>query len=81
MIEWGFNYADFTVNEMSDFFETRVENLKPKEEKKKSSAVAKKSFKKVKKRIREDSNSSVLESSEKIYWSSPLEQKLLYFTR
>ena len=34
---------------MTDFFETRKENLEPKEDKKKSSAAAKKSFKKIKK--------------------------------
>ena len=34
MIGQGFNYADSTVKEMTDFFETRVENLEPKEEKK-----------------------------------------------
>ena len=27
MIEQGFNYADSTIKEMSDFFETRVKNL------------------------------------------------------
>ena len=26
MIEQGFNYADLTIKEMSDFFETRVKN-------------------------------------------------------
>ena len=41
-IEQGFNYADCTVKEMTNFFETRVENLEPKEEKKKCSTVAKK---------------------------------------
>ena len=34
MIEQSFHYADSTVKEMSDFFETRVENLEFKEEKK-----------------------------------------------
>ena len=29
MIEQGFNYADSTVKEMTDLFETRVENLEP----------------------------------------------------
>ena len=43
MIEQGFNYADSTVKEMSDFFETRVENLEPKEDRKKSSVASKKS--------------------------------------
>ena len=33
MIEQGFNYADFAIKEMTDFFETKVENLKIKEEK------------------------------------------------
>ena len=36
MIEKGFNYADSTIKEMTYFFETRVENLEPKEKKKKS---------------------------------------------
>ena len=34
MVEQGFNYTGSTVKEMVDFFETRVENLEPKEEKK-----------------------------------------------
>ena len=46
MIEQGFNYADSTTREMTNFFETRVENLEPKKDKKKSSAAAKKSTKK-----------------------------------
>ena len=33
-IEQGFNHAHSTVNEMTDFFETRLENLEPKEDKK-----------------------------------------------
>ena len=33
MIEECFNYADSTVKEMIDFFETRVENLEPRKEK------------------------------------------------
>ena len=43
MVEQGFNYVDSTIKEMTDFFVTRVENLEPKEDKKKSSAAAKKS--------------------------------------
>ena len=62
--EKGFNYADFTIKEMNDFCETRVENLEHKEEKKKSSVAAKKSKKYHKKRKRQDSDSSVVESSE-----------------
>ena len=34
MIEQGFNYADSTIKEMTDFFETRLENLQPKKESK-----------------------------------------------
>ena len=34
MIEQGFNYADSNVKEITDFFETRVENLEPKEKRK-----------------------------------------------
>ena len=64
MIEQGFNYTGFTIKEMTDFFEIRVESLEPKVEKKKSSAAAKKSKKNFKKRKLEDSDSSVVESSE-----------------
>ena len=64
MIEQGFNYADPTIKEMTDFFETMVENSEPKEDKKKCSAASKKNLKKShKKRKREDSDSSVIESS------------------
>ena len=34
MIEQGFNYADSIVKEINDFFEFRVENMEPKDEKK-----------------------------------------------
>ena len=52
MIEQKFNYADSTIKQIPFIFETRVENLEPKEGKKKSVAAAKKSFKKIKKRKR-----------------------------
>ena len=45
MIEQGFNYKDSTIKEMTDFFGTRVENLEPREDRKKSSAAAKKAKK------------------------------------
>ena len=45
MIEQGFNYADCAIKEMTDFFETRVENLEPREDRKKSSVASKKSKK------------------------------------
>ena len=65
VIEQGFNYADYTIKEMTDFFETRVENLKPNEKMKKSSAAAKQFTKKsLKKRKQEDFDSSVVESSD-----------------
>ena len=41
-IEQGFNYTDSTIKEMTDIFETREENLEPKENKKKNSTAAKK---------------------------------------
>ena len=34
MIEQGFSYVNSTIKEMIVFFETRVENLEPEEEKK-----------------------------------------------
>ena len=49
---------------MPDFFETRVENLEPKEDKKRSPTAAKKYPKKIKKREWEDSDSNVVEFSE-----------------
>ena len=42
MIEQGFNYADSAIIEKTYLFETRIENLEPKEEKKKSTATFKK---------------------------------------
>ena len=65
MIEQGFNCADSTIREMTYFFETRVENLEHKDDRKKSSAASKKSKKTLKKSKREDSDSSVVESSKK----------------
>ena len=56
--------ADFTINEMTGFFETRVENLEQKEDKKKSSVASKKNKKFHIKRKMEDSDPSVVESSE-----------------
>ena len=64
MIELGFNYADSTIKEMTGLFETRVENLEPKENRKKFFVASKKSRKALKIRKREDSDSSVVESSE-----------------
>ena len=63
IMKQGFNYADSTIKEMTNLFETRVENLEPKEDRKKSSAASKKSKKAHKKRKREDSDSSVIEFS------------------
>ena len=68
MIEQRSNYSNYTVKEMTDLFETIVENLDPKEEKKKSCSLTSKKNKdnkNLKKRKREDSDSSVVESSEK----------------
>ena len=41
MIEQGFNYADSPIKKKTDILKTRVENLEPEEEKKKSSTAAK----------------------------------------
>ena len=67
MIEEGFYYANSTIKEMTDFFETRVENLEPKTERQKSFVASKKLKKnssKKWKRKKADSNSSIIESSE-----------------
>ena len=65
MIEQGFNYAGSTIKDMTDFFETRAESLDPKEDMKKSSSAAKKSHKHSSNKPKgEDSDSSVIESSE-----------------
>ena len=45
MIEQDYNYADSTIKEMTGLFATRVENLEPKEEKKKPSVASKPSRK------------------------------------
>ena len=47
MIEQGFNYAESTIKEMSDFFETRVENLELQEDKKKISVADKKKMQEI----------------------------------
>ena len=60
MIEQGFKNADFTVKEITGYFETRVKVLKPKEDNKKPSVFRKKGKKSDKKRKQDDSNSSVL---------------------
>ena len=53
MIEQDFNYADSTIKELTDLFETRVENLEPKEGRKISSVSIEKSKKSYKKRKKE----------------------------
>ena len=40
MIEQGFNYSDSTFKNMTDFFETMVENLDPQEEKNELSTIS-----------------------------------------
>ena len=55
--------ATWKNSDSKDFYETRVDNLESKEDKKKSSAGAKISKKSHKKREMEDPNSSVVESS------------------
>ena len=62
MIEQILNYTDSTVLKMIDFFETRVENLNPKED----SASSKKKIKERKSnwRIWDVSESNVVDSSE-----------------
>ena len=47
MTEQGFNHADDTVKEVTDIFETRVDNLEPKEEKKKLQQLTEKTNKKI----------------------------------
>ena len=61
IIEQGFNYVSSTVKEMTDFFETREENLTREE----SSASFNKNKDKegYKKRKRADTTSNVVESS------------------
>ena len=43
MIEQGFNYYDSTIKEMTDLFETRVEYLEPKEDRKNLQQLPRKS--------------------------------------
>ena len=57
IIEQSFNYPNSIIKEMTDFFETGVENLEPKEDKNEFSKASKK-------RKRADSDSSVVESEE-----------------
>ena len=66
IIKEGFNYIDSAAKEMTDFFETRVEILEPKEAKKKSFTAVKESKdkKSIRKQKQADSNTSVVGSSE-----------------
>ena len=68
IIKQVFNYADSTIKEMRDFFETRIENLEPTEDKKNASMASKtnKDRKSSKKRKRNDSYLSAIESSEEL---------------
>ena len=51
-MEQEFNYAESTIKEMTDFIETRVEILEPKEDRNKSSAASNKPKEKKKERLR-----------------------------
>ena len=53
MIEQGFNYADSTVKEKTDIFETRVENLEPIEEKKDLQQLPRNPTRKVSRNVKE----------------------------
>ena len=63
MIEQGFNHADSNIKEMIDFFESRVENFKPKEDKKNLQQLPRNPLKNLKERKREDFDSSGVECS------------------
>ena len=56
MIEQGFNYAIFSIKEITDFFKTWVENQEPGEDKKEKSSDSskKKKDKKGNKNMKED---------------------------
>ena len=63
--EQGFNYADSNIKEMTDFFETRVENIEPKEEKKKKIFSSCQEIQKEKQKQKQTKRpSNVVESSE-----------------
>ena len=66
MFEEGFNYKDSTSKEMTNFFETRLKNLEPEKDMKKSPVFSKKKVKdkKFKKRKKNDSNSSGIKLGE-----------------
>ena len=66
MIEQGFNYADTTVKEMIDFFETGIENPNPSYDWIKSSMSSKKKKERKfsNKRKQDGYNSSIGDSSE-----------------
>ena len=66
MIEQGFNYADSSIKQITDFFETRVENLRSGVDKIDILHPPEKfKEKKSKKKKHDDLNSSVVESREK----------------
>ena len=64
LIEQGFNYIDSTIKEMSDFFETRVENLEPKEDRNNLQQLPRKALRKLRKGKEKTPIYIVVESSE-----------------
>ena len=66
MIKQGFNYVDSTIKKMTDFFDTRVENLEPKEEKKNFQQLPRNTGNPTRKGKGEDSYFSVIESSKEL---------------
>ena len=73
IIEQELNCGDSTVNEICHFSDSWIENFMPREDKKKSSMASKKKKEKnfFKKWKSEDSDSSVIESSEEF----PIERR------
>ena len=80
MIEQGFNYADSTIKEITDFFETRIENLEPKDDKKKvfcsCQEIQETPQEKEKGRLR----LQCCRVQRRINQSSPPKLKIMYFT-
>ena len=81
MIKQGFNYADSIIKEMTDFFETRVENLEHKEDKKKIFSSCQENPHESQEEEKGRLRLQCFRVQQRINQSSPFKQKILHSTR
>ena len=82
MIEQGFNHADSTIKEISDFFKIGVENLEPKEDKKNLQQLPRNpSTRKSRRNATKQTPAAVLSSQVKnILWNIDKSKNSIFYT-